>query len=134
MTEIKNKSEFVRGVLRQIGALSETPPDGWRLKVEDALAKQKVEMHQVMIYQIRRKEMEKMVKSEHKPEPLAKINADGQKPTLKRGPKPKSKQMDALSITDLLKARKVAIDFGGVEKLLGALNALSTLLGNVSTI
>lgn len=133
MTEIKNKSEFVRGVLRQIGALSETPPNGWRLKVEDALAKQNVEMHQVMIYQIRRKEMEKMVNGEHKSEPPT-INADGKKSTLKRGPKSKSKQMDALSIADLLKARKFANDFGGVEKLLGALNALSILLGNASTI
>lgn len=125
MAEIKNKSEFVRGVLRDIGALTENPPDGWREKVEDALKKQNLEMHQVMIYQVRRKEMEKMAETDA---PVKK------KPGRKPGQKPAAKTAktatvngNGLSLDDILSARKLAEEFGGVGKLSAALSALDTI-------
>lgn len=133
MAEIKNKSEFVRGVLKDIGALVDPPPDGWRAKVEEALKKQNLEMHQVMIYQIRRTEMEKAleeagekpVKKKPGRKPKAKVTI---KAKAKSKVKPvKSKAVSGLSLDDILNARKVAEEFGGVEKLSAALTALDTI-------
>jgi len=125
-TEIKNKSEFVRGILRDIGALSENPPDGWRDKVEEALEKQGLKMHQVMIYQLRRKELEKS----------GDVTINKKKPGRKPGKTKGQKAILAtpeLSLDDILAARKVAEEFGGVGKLAAALSALdkinTTLLG-----
>lgn len=53
-----NKTAFVRNVLKDIGAIAAVPPEGWRQKVEEALAKQNLDMHQVTIYQIRQKSMQ----------------------------------------------------------------------------
>lgn len=128
-TEIKNKSEFVRGVLREIGALNDNPPEGWRAKVEEALKNQNLEMHQVMIYQIRRKAMEKVAEgakgAKKKP---------GRKPGVKAAvvvatkPKAQAKPVaNGLSLDDILSARKLAEEFGGVGKLSAALTALDTI-------
>jgi hypothetical protein len=128
--EIKNKSEFVRGVLREIGALQEPAPEGWRQKVEAALAKQNLTMHQVMIYQIRKREIDKLAESGEKA-PAATAPKRGRKPGYKVTPKaaPVAPVSTGLSVTDLLAARKVADEFGGVAKLTEALTALSTILG-----
>lgn len=127
-TEIKNKSEFVRGVLRDIGALTENPPEGWRAKVEEALKKQDLEMHQVMIYQIRRKAMEKAA-SEAAPAKKKPGRKPGQKTATKvAAPKATvAAAANGLSLDDILNARKVADDFGGVGKLSAALTALNTI-------
>lgn len=124
MAEIKNKSEFVRGVLRDIGALTDNPPEGWREKVEEALKKQNLEMHQVMIYQVRRKAMEKAsddaAPAKKKP---------GRKPGTKIAPKAAkpAEVASGLSLDDIVNARKVAEEFGGVGKLASALAALDKI-------
>lgn len=50
-----SKSANIREILKNIGALSDPPPDGWRQTVEDTLKKEHGQaVHQVRIYQIRR--------------------------------------------------------------------------------
>jgi hypothetical protein len=53
-----NKSEFIRNILRDIGALSDNPPEGWRTKVEEALKENKIELSNNYIYNIRTKAMQ----------------------------------------------------------------------------
>lgn len=53
-----NKSQFVRNYLKEIGALTDNPPEGWRKQVEDALAKENIKMASVTIYQIRSKALQ----------------------------------------------------------------------------
>lgn len=60
-----NKSEVVRQILNEIGAVNETPPEGWRATVEERLSKHKgkdgkpMKMNAVTIYQLRRTEIDK---------------------------------------------------------------------------
>ena len=135
MSEIKNKSEFVRGVLRDIGAITVPAPDGWRQKVEKALEDQKIKMHQVMIYAIRRAELEKsglMPAAEAKPVQAreAVLRNVGKKADAKIKPAPVETANNGrhLSVQDLLLAKKHAQDFGGVEKLSEALSVLAKLV------
>ena len=51
-----NKTAFVRNVLKEIGAITANPPEGWRQKVEEALAKQSLSMHQVTIFRFVRRQ------------------------------------------------------------------------------
>lgn len=61
-----NKSEVVRQILNEIGACTETPPEGWRSTVEERLSKYKgkdgkaMKMNAVTIYQLRRTEIDKL--------------------------------------------------------------------------
>lgn len=109
----KNKSEFVRQVLQEIGALTENPPEGWRRQVEEALAKQKLKMHQVTIYQIRQKAMQKMAQ-----------NGDGKKeegevaeetPRKQRGRRRGGRRN--LTISDIRDILKFARRYGGLSGL-----------------
>lgn len=52
-----NKSELVRNILQEIGAISENPPENWKDTVIEKLGKNKV--NDVLIYQIRRRILEK---------------------------------------------------------------------------
>lgn len=52
------KSEFARQVLRDIGAISAEPPKDWKNQVLEALRKNKLDMHNVTIYQLRRELMQ----------------------------------------------------------------------------
>lgn len=47
-----NKSELVRNILQEIGAISENPPEKWKNTVVEKLGKNKV--NDVLIYQVRR--------------------------------------------------------------------------------
>lgn len=138
MSEVKNKSEFVRQVLKDIGALSNNPPEDWKQQVEAALAKEKLSMHQVMIYQVRRNALEAagLVPKREKTKAAAKKAAPkgkpGRKPGTKVAPKKSPKASTAsLSLDDLVKADKIAAEFGGAEKLSQALNALSKINSTV---
>jgi len=104
-----NKSEVVRQILHEIGAVTETPPDGWRNTVEERLSKQKgkdgksMKMNAVTIYQLRRKEIDK---------------ATG------RTPKKASSFND---LQKLIEVKKFAESLGGIEQLEQALNFLKQL-------
>jgi len=131
-TEIKNKSEFVRGVLKDIGALVETPPTDWREKVQAALKKQGLGMHNVMVYAVRRETMKKLAKGENgkakkaeKPEKPKVELAVKERTASTPGRKPKAAQPKSeLSVSDLITVQKFADQFGGAGKLTEALAAL----------
>jgi len=61
-----NKSEVVRKILHEIGAVTDNPPESWRTTVEERLSKQKgndgkpMKMNAVTIYQLRRSEIDKL--------------------------------------------------------------------------
>lgn len=60
-----NKSAVVRQILNEIGAVTETPPEGWKAIVEERLKAHKgkdgkpMKMNAVTIYQLRRTEIDK---------------------------------------------------------------------------
>jgi hypothetical protein len=114
-----NKTAFVRNVLKEIGALTATPPEGWRQKVEEALAKQNLNMHQVTIYQIRHKEAIKEAIKE-----AAGTPAKG---------RPKAQAAPAqvignanLTVADLQAVLEFAKKFGGLDGLTEAVSTIKS--------
>lgn len=118
-----NKSEIVRKVLSDIGALSENPPEGWRKTVEDRLAKKSDEdgkplkMNSISIYQIRRKEMDKKTGTKTKAKGKTKTKAKAK--VRKAG--------DAINFDQLIEIKKVANTMGGLDQLEKAVLALKQL-------
>ena len=104
-----SRSQFVRNVLQEIGAISTTPPDDWRKQVEEALRKNKMEMHNVTIYQIRKKLMEKdgLKSKRRKRRKSAEATVTA---------KPRSRK-DNLTVEELFALQKFAEKFGGFKRL-----------------
>lgn len=98
-----NKSEIVREILHEIGAVTDNPPEGWRATVEERLAKQKLKMNAVTIYQLRRKEIDK---------------------TAGRPAKKATKFSD---LEKLVEVKKFADTIGGLDQLEQAVNFLKQL-------
>lgn len=98
-----NKSEIVRQILHEIGAVTENPPEGWRTTVEERLAKQKLKMNAVTIYQLRRKEIDK---------------ATG---------RPAKKATKFSDLEKLVEVKKFADTLGGLDQLEQAVNFLKQL-------
>lgn len=111
-TNCINKSEVVRKILHEIGAVSENPPKNWRTSVEERLSKQKgddgkpMKMAEVTIYQIRRKE----------------INKKSGKNSKKSGKSGKFSRIESL-----VEVKKFADTFGGLDQLEQAINFLKQL-------
>jgi len=104
-----NKSEVVRKILHEIGAVTENPPDGWRTTVEERLAKQKgndgkpMKMNAVTIYQLRRTEIDK------------------------KSGKPSKKPGKFSDLEKLVEVKKFADTLGGLDQLEQAVNFLKQL-------
>lgn len=117
-----NKSEIVRKVLNDIGALSDTPPEGWRKTVEDRLAKKTGEdgkpltMNSITIYQIRRKEMDKKAGTKSKG-----------KGKIKAARKARKAKASSVTLEQLIEAKKFASEFGGLDRLESAVASLKLL-------
>jgi hypothetical protein len=128
----KRASDVVREALKEIGALVDNPPEGWRKQVEEVLEKHKLKMHQVSIYQLRQKEMAKQA---------------GGKPVKKRGRKPGKAKAVAktvritpangtiitinnvkLSVDDLKAVKELAERLGGLDSLSTIVHGVQTLL------
>lgn len=105
-----NKSAFVRNVLKEIGALTAKPPEGWRQKVEEALQAQNLKMSTVTIYQIRNKAMSGKKRKQHVE------NAVEAKATPIDGRR-KSRKLESVSIADLKSLQVFATRFGGLDNL-----------------
>lgn len=105
-TKKGEKSEFVRNVLREIGAISSEPPQDWKNQVHDALRKNKLDMHNVTIYQLRRKLMqEEGIKSRRRRRKgSTSVNTFA------------SKRVD-LTLDDIVALQKVIEKFGGLKRL-----------------
>lgn len=128
----QTKTAFVRGVLKEIGAITANPPEGWRQKVEEALAKHDLNMHPVTIYQIRQKALK------DKNGDKAKGKAKGKTgPAKATAPVPAPSNNGAalkgagpvanLTLADLQAIQEFAGKYGGVVGLQAACNALQTL-------
>lgn len=119
-----NKTAFVRNVLKEIGAITTTPPEGWRQKVEEALAKQNLSMHQVTIYQIRQKAIKEAAgtpaKGKSKGRPKAQAVAA---PTT--APAPVNGNAN-LTVADLQAVQEFAKKFGGLDGLNDAVSAIKS--------
>jgi hypothetical protein len=117
------KSQMVRQILAEIGAVSESPPKGWRASVEEKLAKMKkngvpIKVHPMTIYQIRHREMEKKFPSSKK----KKLRSSTKKSASSRR---FNKEMQKLD--DYFKVLKFARSYGGIEKMQEALDFLKRL-------
>lgn len=133
----QTKTAFVRGVLQEIGAITPTPPEGWRLKVEEALKRHGLDMHPVTIYQIRQKALKDAGGTGGKRPKGKKI---GGRPKAVAAPVPANNGVPAgalvgagpvatLTLADLQAIQTFAQQYGGVANLQAACNALQTLKG-----
>lgn len=109
-----NKSAFVRNVLKEIGALSVNPPEGWRQKVEDALVAQNLKMAKETIYTIRYNAMK------NKKKRAKTVEAEG------NGRRKKNK-IENVSIADIKALQKFAERFGGLDNLESVILLLKSL-------
>jgi hypothetical protein len=121
-----NKTAFVRNVLQQIGAITANPPEGWRQKVEEALAKQSLSMHQVTIYQIRQKAMKEasglVPPAKAKPgRPKAAPKAAASKTVASKAP-----VKGSLTVADLQAVVEFSKRFGGINGLSEAVAAIKS--------
>ena len=123
-----NKTAFVRNVLKEIGALTATPPEGWRQKVEEALANQNLNMHQVTIYQIRQKAIKEAAGT-----PATKGAAGTPATKGKSKGRPKAQAAPAqvignanLTVADLQAVLEFAKKFGGLDGLTEAVSTIKS--------
>lgn len=123
-----NKSAFVRNILKEIGAVTANPPDGWREQVREALEKQNLDMHNVTIYQIRRQ----LINGEA---PIKKTRKTKDKTTKVKAAKAiKAKAGDVnvngnLTVADLHSLVEFSKKFGGLDGLNDAVNAIKSFKG-----
>lgn len=110
-----NKSAAVRQILNDIGALSNNPPVGWRKRVEEALKKQGLEVHQVSIYQARSKLMKSMG-----------ISADSEESAAVPTKKPAKPKTDNFTVSDMTSVRDFAAKFGGLDGLLTIISTIKS--------
>ncbi len=125
-TQKVNKSAFVRNVLKDIGALTNDPPEGWRQKVEAALEKEKLDMHQVTIYQIRQKAMRANGVD------APKLNGKPAKPKVVRAKvvpivEEKKSSIDNLAVKDLIAVQEFSKKFGGLDGLAEVVGFIKSL-------
>lgn len=107
------KTEIVRNIMMEIGALTKNPPEGWKKKVDEALAKANVKIHPVSIYQIR----SKFLNGKKKPAKTTAIVAV--KPQ-----KTEAVKQNVLKVSDLLVVNEFAKKYGGLSKLKEAIQAI----------
>lgn len=112
-----NKSAFVRNLLKDIGAISTTPPEDWRKRVEDALTKQHLKMHFTSIYQQRNK----LLEAAGIPNP----NVKNVKAKIAKVIKPKQEKLNH-SVQDLISIQNFAKNFGGLDALHEAINIIKS--------
>lgn len=111
VTKEKSKADVVRGILLQIGAAKQNPPEGWYKKTTELLAKSNIKVHQTHVYAIRNKMLrksrpvvaKKQVEPEVRPLPV------------------KSSQ---ICLSDLLAVKNFSKQFGGLDKLRDCIRAL----------
>jgi hypothetical protein len=125
----QTKTAFVRGVLQEIGAITPNPPEGWRQRVEEALKKHNLDMHQVTIYQIRQKALKDKQggkgKAKGKTGKAVAVPVNNGVVAALHGAGPVAN----LTLGDLQAIQTFAEKFGGVAGLQAACNALQTLKG-----
>jgi hypothetical protein len=116
-----NKSDVIRKILTDIGAISKDAPDGWAKTVTTKLGAKGIKVSAPMIYQLRTKEMAKA----------------GLKVKAKRGQKAKSVASVAVVAAPkatkngqyeaLFAVKKLANELGGLDEIVSAVQVLKQL-------
>lgn len=121
-----NKTATVRNLLKDIGAISSNPPEGWRHMVEKALQEQNLSMHSNTIYQIRNTLMgeskESPVKSKKLGRPKS-VATDVKKNLSKSEPE---SSFPKLNIADLESLKEISKKFGGLDGLINAVKVIKS--------
>lgn len=121
----QTKTAFVRGVLKEIGAISKNPPEGWRQQVEEALKKQGLDMHTVTIYQIRQKALQ-----EKQGGKAASKGKQRKGPAKAAAPAPTPAAVPSvngnITVADLKAVQEFSQRFGGLAGLTEAVKALES--------
>jgi hypothetical protein len=108
-----NRSQVIREILQEIGAMNETPPKGWVDTVRKALKKRKLSVDDTMIYNVRRKDLARLARDQGVRE---------------SGVPAETKIRDAkISLVDCMKVSELIKEVGGYskfEKILSIMNAL----------
>lgn len=108
-----NRSDVIREILQEIGAMNETPPKGWVEMVRKGLKKRKITVDDTMIYNVRRKDLVRLQRDQTVRE---------------TGVPAESKIRDAkVSLADCIKVSELIKEVGGYskfEKVLSIMNAL----------
>lgn len=141
---VRSKTEFVRQILNEIGAVSEKePPEGWVQEVEKRLAQNNLKMHRNTIYFTRRN----MLKSQGKKNANAKSFSvkvkkrsqtnSLQAPHFSKDDTAASKAIDRPvfshgHISALREVQKLAQKFGGLRQLAEAIDFLVSIKDNRS--
>ncbi len=148
-TKAGTKADVVREILHKIGAVAETPPEGWKAETEKELKKRKLKVHQTQIYELRRKELAKSCsefahrrKCDSLAAELAKAQAasgDTETSTAttaapkkkRRGGRRKGTKVQELNFDTALKIATFAKTYGGLAKLSGHCQKIMALTGEL---
>lgn len=103
-----NKTETVRGILKEMGALVKSPPSGWANQVQAKLAEQNLNVSKVRVYQIRTMTMQARKK--------ARSRKSVDESVVKTG-RPSKKQSYESAMEHLAKVAEFANSIGGLENL-----------------
>lgn len=119
-TKTRSKADIVREILNNLGAVSDEPPEGWKVAAEKELKKRKLKVHQTQIYEIRRKELAKQQA------------ASGEAPaTPTRRRRRRKPQVEKLNFDAAVKIAKFAAPYGGLAKLRGHIDKIMALTGEL---
>lgn len=119
----QSKTSFVREVLREIGAVSENPPADWKQTVQKALDAHGLKMHQVTLYQTRKKMVE--ASSGKKPAKKGRPVGSGAKAAAPAQKAPKAPA--GPSLEDLIKIKEFANQTGGLARLAEGIKFLQAI-------
>ena len=112
-TKTINRSDVIREILQEIGAMEQTPPKGWVDMVRKGLKKRKLTVDDTMIYNVRRKDLNRLARDQAVRETGIPVEA---------------KVRDAkISMADCMKVSDLIKDIGGyskLEKILSIMNVL----------
>jgi hypothetical protein len=115
-TEVRiNKTEAVRGILKEMGALVKNPPEGWANQVQAKLTESNINVSKVRVYQIRT-----MTMSARK----ARMKPDG---TVAKTGRPTRKQSFENAMEHLSQVADFANSVGGLDNLEKTIQILKKL-------
>jgi hypothetical protein len=127
-TKTGTKADVVREILHKIGAVAETPPEGWKAQAEKELKKRKMEVHQTQIYELRRKELAKAqsLKGEESGVVPTPTTVASKKQKRRNGSK-----VQELNFDSALKIATFANTYGGLAKLQAHCTKIMALKGEL---
>lgn len=123
-TQERTKSDIIREVLAELGCLTENPPTGWHDRVTRALKRQKITAHPTMIYDLRRKEMQRLARQQEQEEFANEVagpqNGNGNEvgnsqPTL-----------GGITLSQAVEIKSLADQYGGFDSLIEVVSTVKS--------